>query len=216
MRTKTLILTAAVVAAGAATSMAQVFSVNAVGYVSKDLPAGKFVMISNPLNAADNTISKIFAGLPDGSQIFKFDATKSTFSTATADSLDPSGFSGPGAALKLNPGEGVFVKAQAAFKVTFVGEVPQGTLSTPLVKGLQIVSSQVPQKGSPKDLNLVGSPGDQFFQWQATTQTYQTISFDDLASPPDWAPATTIDVGEAVFLSKAAAGKWDRTFNVNQ
>ena len=48
MRTKTLLLTAALSAAGIATSMAQVYSANAVGYVNKLIPTG-FSMIANPV-----------------------------------------------------------------------------------------------------------------------------------------------------------------------
>ena len=48
--------------------MAQVFSVNAVGYVNKTIPANGFAMISNPLKAADNTIDKLFAGVPAGTR----------------------------------------------------------------------------------------------------------------------------------------------------
>src|SRR3989304_4197401 len=88
MRTKTLLLTAVVSAAGIATSMAQVFSVNAVGYVSKPLQAGKFHLIANPLIASDNSIGKLFAGVPGGTQVFKFDSAKSSLVTATFDDLD--------------------------------------------------------------------------------------------------------------------------------
>ena len=47
MRTKTLLLTAALAAAGVVSSMAQVYSVNSVGYVNLTLPNG-FSMIANP------------------------------------------------------------------------------------------------------------------------------------------------------------------------
>jgi hypothetical protein len=77
MRTKTLLLTAALSAAGVATSMAQgaVYSVNAVGYVNTPLVAG-FNLVSNPLNntaANGNTIESLFAGVPDGTQVYKFE-----------------------------------------------------------------------------------------------------------------------------------------------
>ena len=47
MRTKTLILTAFVGALGIAGASAQVYSVNAVGYVNKSLPKG-FSIVANP------------------------------------------------------------------------------------------------------------------------------------------------------------------------
>src|SRR6266545_7604189 len=61
MRTKALFLTVALSAAGIATSMAQVYSVNAVGYVNVTIPGGnKFALFSNPLIAATNTLNSLF------------------------------------------------------------------------------------------------------------------------------------------------------------
>jgi hypothetical protein len=215
MRTKTLLLTAALSAAGVATSMAQVFSVNAVGYVSTPLQAGKFHLIANPLIAADNSIGKLFAGVPGGTQVFKFDNAKSAFVTATFDDLDNAFIPASAAALTVNPGEGVFIKAPAAATVTFVGEVPQGSLENKYPKGLSIIASQVPQGGTAKELGLVGAAGDQIFKWNVTSQNYTSHTFDDLDN--DWVPKlTALGVGEAFFFSARAAGSWKRTFNVNQ
>ncbi|MEK6700967.1 MAG: pyridoxal-phosphate dependent enzyme, partial [Planctomycetota bacterium] len=47
----------------------------------------------------------------------------------------------------LNPGEGVFISLPSAAKLTFVGEVPQGALSTAIPTGFSIRASQVPQAG---------------------------------------------------------------------
>lgn len=216
MRTKTLLLTAALSAAGVATSMAQVFSVNAVGYVTKDLQAGKFHLIANPLIAADNSIGKLFAGVPGGTQVFKFDSAKAQFVTATFDDLDNAFIPASSAALTVNPGEGVFIKAPSATKVTFVGEVPQGSLENKYPKGLSIIASQVPQgEKTAKDLGLVGAAGDQIFKWDVTKQGYTSHTFDDLDN--DWVPRlTNLEVGEAFFFSAKAAGSWKRTFSVNQ
>ena len=216
MRTKTLLLTAAISAAGIATSLAQVFSVNVVGYVTKAVPANKFVMLANPLNAATNTINALFKGVPAGFQVYKFDSAKSAYTIATFDDLD-NAFAPPAAGnATVVPGEGVFVKSATATSVTFVGEVMQGTLTTQLPKGLSIVASQVPQAGTPKALGLATGQqaGDQIYQWNADTGSYKSSTFDDLDN--DFLPALTIDVGEAFFISKRAAGTWTRTFTVSQ
>jgi hypothetical protein len=71
MRTKTLLLTAALSAAGVATSMAQVYSVNAVGYVNTQLVPG-LNLISNPLEAADNKIKTLLTGVPVNTQVYRF------------------------------------------------------------------------------------------------------------------------------------------------
>lgn len=215
MRTKTLLLIAAIGAAGAATSMAQVFSVNAVGYVNKTIPARGFAMVANPLRAATNTVNALFAGVPDGFQVYVY--TPGTgYATATFDELE-GGFVGPAANMEILPGKGVFVQNPAATPVTitFVGEVPQGNLVTPLVPGLQIVSSQVPQAGTPTQLGYVGQDGDQIYQFDAATQQYAVATYDELEGGFLPAPKV-VEVGDAFFLSKTVAGQWSRNFNVNQ
>jgi hypothetical protein len=219
MRTKTLLLTAALSAAGVATSMAQVFSVNAVGYVTVKVPANGFAMVANPLDAGagNNTVGKLFSNVPPGTQIFIYDNATGSYEIGAFDDLD-NAIVPPAAANKVvEPGNGVFVKNNSAqeISITFVGEVKQGTLSNPLPKGFSIKASQVPQVGTAKELGLPGVPGDQVFQFNATTQTYDISGFDDLDN--DWVPALKpLAVGQAFFLSRGAAGSWDRTFNVNQ
>ncbi len=195
--------------------MAQVFSVNAVGYVTTKVPAKGFALISNPLTAADNTIQALFKGAPPGTQVFKFDGTK--FATATYDDIDNAFAPAAAASQTVLPGEGVFVFNPTAAEVsfTFVGEVPQGTLKNTLPKGLSIRSSMVPQAGDAKTLGLKGGAGDQIFKFDTASQKYVTSTFDDIDN--DWVPRlTSLAVGEAFFLNSKAGGSWDRTFSVNQ
>jgi hypothetical protein len=197
--------------------MAQVFSVNAVGYVNKTIPAGQFMMISNPLNAATNTIDALFAGVPNGFQVYKY--TPGTgYTIGTYDDLD--GSFGPLGSQDLLPGQGVFVRnpTTSDVTITFVGEVPQGNLSTPMVAGLQMVSSQVPQAGNTTDLNFPDSTadglsnGDQVYKF--VNGVYDIATFDDLDDKFD--KNFTLDVGEAVFVKLGKAVNWTRDFNVNQ
>src|SRR6266404_3619153 len=146
MRTKTLLLTAVLGAAGAASSFAQVYSQNAVGYVNLTLKPG-FQLVANPLNntsANGNAVSNLFATVPDGTTVYTFDATKQGFVTNGKDFGE---WANPNAT--LTPGQGAFLllPAGANVTVTAVGDVMQGTLSNPIVKGFQIISSQVPQAG---------------------------------------------------------------------
>jgi len=213
MRTKTLLLTAALTAVGIATSMAQVYSVNAVGYVKTTLQPG-FNLVSNPLTGSDNSIGGLLAniagGIPTGLQAYKYDGAGFKSVTADEGELNPAG----NAALTVLPGEGMFIKnpGTTALTITFVGEVSQGALSNPLPKGLSIRSSQVPQAGTAAELGLQGEDGDQVYQYVATTQKYYSSTSDG----GEWGPALkTIAVGEAFFLRKAAAGTWTRNFSVN-
>jgi hypothetical protein len=217
MRTKTLLVIAALTATGAATSMAQVFSVNAVGYVVKTIPAKGLALISNPLKAQNNSIAELFKGAPAGTTVYKFDPAKGKFDITSMDDIDNAFLPADVAAKTVVPGEGVFVLNTTAspLSFTFVGEVEQGTLVNPLPAGLSIKSSMVPQKGTPKDLGLVGEPGDIVYQFNPATQAYSTPSvFDDIDNA--WLPALKdLEVGDAFFLRKAKAGTWTRTFNVN-
>jgi len=219
MRTKTLLLTAALAAAGIASSKAQVYSVNAVGYVNTTL-VPKFNLVSNPLdNKAGNKIGDLFKNItpsiPNALTVYKLKSTG--YVTAVYDDLDQAFGPAAAAAEPLNPGEGVFVRnpGTANLTVTFVGEVPQGNLSNPLPQGFSIRASQVPQGGTAAFTGLTGQQGDKIFLWNKTTQAYQTSVFDDIVN--DWDPALRpVEVGEAFFIFKKAAGTWNRTFNVNQ
>jgi hypothetical protein len=212
MRTKTLLLTAALCAAGIATSKAQVYSVNAVGYVNTPLVTG-YNLISNPLDnkATDgNQIKNLFASLPGGSQIFKFNGTR--YDLAEVDLLSGE-VTGAAATMTVTPGEGVFVRVEAPATVTFVGEVPTGNLSTPIPAGFSIKSSQVPQAGTATALAFPAGEGDQIFIFNEATQRYTTYGFNLGA----WDTEPQIDVGEAFFVNNVSGAKnWTRTFNINQ
>jgi hypothetical protein len=226
MRTKTLLLTAALCAAGIATSMAQsspVYSVNAVGYVNTALQSG-FNLISNPLNntATDgNLIKNLFGTLPDGSQVYLFNGTG--FDIALVDELS-GGLTGPANVLNhaLIPGEGVFVRVDAPQTVTFVGEVPAGNLSNPIPAGFSVRSSQVPQAGKVvEDLKFPVADGDQIYLYNNASGKYNIYTADSLSDTgwdaPVGAPAVpSIDVGQAMFVQTATAKAWTRSFSISQ
>src|SRR5688500_9409874 len=108
MRTKTLLLTAALTAAGVATSMAQVYSVNMVGYINHTIPSG-FSMLANQLNnSPDNKVVTLFPAPPEGTQVYKFDAQSDTFQFMQfADGMweGDEGF----ADVAVGPGEGIWI-----------------------------------------------------------------------------------------------------------
>jgi hypothetical protein len=216
MITKTLLLTAALCAAGIATSSAQtpVYSVNAVGYVNTSLVKG-YNLISNPLDnkaTGGNVIKNLFAGSAAGTQIFKFNSATSKYDLAAVDDFDGS-ITGTAADLTLVPGEGVFVLAPAVATITFVGEVPAGSLSNPIPKGFSIRSSQVPQAGAVSALGYVPEEGDQIFIWDEPTQKYVTHGFEF----GEWAGGEpSVQVGEAFFLNSPTAKSWNRTFDISK
>jgi len=231
MRTKALLLAAAFAAAGVATSMAQVYSVNAVGYVNVTLDPG-YNLVSNPLNAADNTVANLFKNIspsvPSGLAVYVFDeSTGGFFQQAQWSPIPGVGFgtTNPTVTKTVPPGTGVFIfdpDSTGQRTLTFVGEVMQGTLSNPLPVGFSIRANQVPQAGSPDTFGLPGTPGDRLFKFNKATGGYDTYQY---AGAPfnSWrsstgvsGPLPSIAVGEAFFFFRASsAGTWNRTFNVN-
>jgi hypothetical protein len=220
MRTKTLLLTAALSAAGIVSSMAQagaVYSVNAVGYVNTVLKGG-LNLVSNPLKATPAaTIATSFGtALPNNSRVYKFNGTTydiATYSTAL-------GWNPPAAAnLPLTPGEGVFVNnnGTADVTITFVGEVPQGTDSNVTIPvGFSIRSSAVPQTGTATDLQYPAANNDRIYRWNNANGSYSIFTFTGALG---WTPTNpTINVGEAFFArnAQAATENWTRNFSVNQ
>lgn len=214
MRTKTLLLTAALCAAGIATSKAQVYSVNAVGYVNTSLGAG-YNLISNPLDnkATDgNKVKSLFASLPAGAQIFVFNGTK--YDLASVDEFTGE-VTGAAAETVIAPGNGVFVRVDAAATITFVGEVPAGTLHNAVPAGFSIKASQVPQAGKvTTDLKFPQAAGDQIFVFSTATGKYTLFSVDDFSG--DWVTEPTLDVGQAVFVRTDTAKDWTRTFDISK
>jgi len=213
MRTKTLLLTAALCAAGIATSKAQaVYSVNAVGYVNTSLVAG-YNLISNPLDnkATDgNQVKNLFASLPAGGQIFVFDGTK--YALASVDEFSGE-VTGDAATKVIAPGNGVFVHVDGPATLTFVGEVPAGNLSNPVPKGFSIKASQVPQAGKVStDLGFPADEGDQVFIYNPTTGKYRTSNYSFGA----WDTEPTLDVGQAAFFRVDNAHDWKRSFDISK
>jgi hypothetical protein len=230
MRTKTLLLTAALSVAGIATSMAQaVYSVNAVGYVNTDLVPG-FNLISNPLrNTAPNgnTIANLFTtgiqgAIPNQFTVYHFNPTTDDFESTAYDDIDQA-FLGAAANVEILPGTGVFVfvpQSAGNKRVTFVGEVPQGAASDITIpQGFSIKGSTVPIAGPVTSMNFPSAQGDTIYEWDKTAQAYVSASYDDIDQTwlRNGQPAVpVIDVGEGFFLFKSAQANWVRNFSVNQ
>ena len=130
MRTKTLLLTAFVGALGFTAAQAQVYSVNAVGYVNKSIPAG-FSIVANPLNNGENKVADVFGANPGALTVYRFGDAGFAINSYDADFEEWENGDDV-----INPGEGFFVlNSGDAVNITFVGEVPQGDLSNALPKG---------------------------------------------------------------------------------
>ncbi|MBX3745023.1 MAG: hypothetical protein KF833_06910 [Verrucomicrobiae bacterium] len=209
MRTKLILTTAALGVASSLGAYAQVYSVNAVGYINITVPANGLALIANQLNNGGNTIAEVLPSVADGTTIYRYSQAGGF---APNSYFDGDGWDAPSASVA--PGSAFFVQNPTAnpITLTFVGEVPQGTLTTPLLAGLNLVASQVPQAGGLQAvLGFVPADGDTVYTWNGTAysgNSYFAGDGWDFGDP-------SIAVGQGFWVSKSAAGSWTRTFSVN-
>ena len=224
MRTKALLCAAGILAAGAATSMAQnVYSLNVVGYVTKTVPqAGKYVLLANPLTTANNTIG----GLIDTNPATGLKWNGTSFNSYKRVAFSPGWTPSTAPTVSLNPGEGFFIQSPPASTTditnVFIGEALQsfsansaGSMSNYLAAGYNLLGSQVAVSNNIAALGLVipfsSSPQNQVLKWSVAGQTYnpfKRLSFG-------WTPAEPgVDVGEGFFAQVAAPQSWVQNFTV--
>jgi len=219
MKTKTLLLAGLVCAASAVPSMAQVFSLNAVGFVNITVVPG-FNMIANPLNAdGTNGLDTIMPTVPKFCQLFKFNPNTGSYDVAQR------GTTSWASPLTASPGEGFFFKNPYTTNIvlTFTGSINQGTLTTPLPAGFSMASSQVPQSGLlATDLGFPAVKFDQVFTFDPVASAYnvyqvQSVSVNGGVSTATWSAAgePLVAIGQGFFVRKVATTTWTRTFSVN-
>jgi hypothetical protein len=213
MRTKTLLLTAALTAAGVATSMAQaVYSVNMVGYINQAIPDG-FSMIANHLNhTPDNRLETVMPNPPENTTVYQFNG-----SGYTIKSFQEGAWGGDTEDIVLDPGKGAFIDT-TPFTHTFVGEI-QLNSSLTVVPGFNIYGSVLPQKlpidaAQPAGLNLAAEEGDQIFMWNGNG--YNIGTYTEGAWGGDFAASPEPNIGEAFWYKSANAANrsWTRSFSV--
>jgi hypothetical protein len=207
MRTKTLLVTAAALVAGLASSVAQsnVYSVNVVGYVNQVYPAGALACIANPLDNGTNTLDTVLAGVPSKSTAQFW--TGSGFSTSSKTSVWAPNTSVP-------PGLGFFVNSKSAYTNTFVGNVAcnvGASVTNALPAGvLVLVGSKIPYAGDINDTNLnLALPS------KSTAQFWNGSGYTTISRTTVWAPLQPVAVGQGFFLNSKAAHDWVQTLPAN-
>jgi hypothetical protein len=212
MRTKALLVAAALGATGIATVMADpVYSVNVVGFVNLNLPVG-YSLIVNPLAATNNALSTILPTVPEGSSVYQWDTPNQHFKNINTYAFGA--WDSPDA--QIQPGEAFFITTDTAFTATFVGEVRQATttaLSTPLVTGYNFVGSQVPMAGAlTETLSYNPDEGDSIYRWNAAGQHYYDIISYAFGAWDGGDPA--MNLSEGMVLLRSAPGAWTSNFKV--
>jgi len=225
MRTKALLCAAGVIAAGVATSMAQVNSLNVVGYTTTIPGNGNYVCICNPVTntSLPNTLGNLIgSNMPPNSQVLKWNyaLTKfDIFKRVGATSWLPAS----GATTSMNPGEGVFVTSPTSFTNVFVGDVMQaktpytdgGPITNSFRSGFELKANMVPDSGTVSSLGLivpVASPQNQILKWNVALQKYDIYK---KISASSWLPSEPVlNVGEGFFTSLTAPLSWVRNYTV--
>jgi len=211
MRTKTLLIAAAALAATVISSQAQVYSANIVGYVNfvSSTVSPKFEMICNPLDNGTNTVASLFPAPPGGTSLQLWSG--SAFSTITyAPKLGGWGANG---SLVINPGKGVFISVggTSPYTNTFVGNVVPNTGlngTNVIGTGFQTASSLVPYTDSVTNtstINLVVPGGTQLQAWNPVSQTFNTFTYSPKLG--GWTPSVPVlSVGQGVFIQNTSGG----------
>jgi len=211
MRTKTLLFLAAVTAGGIATSMAQTYSQNIVGYVNVISPPG-YRMVSNPLQGTNNDVSVLFQNPQNQTSLYKRNLAGTGYDTTTYD-IDFGGWSDP---MTLAPGEGAFilVPGPAQYTNTFIGEVKLNSTNN-IPSGFSIRASVIPQAGGLG--SVLGAPVSGLTN--ATIYRFTGSAYNQFTLDPDfgWIPSEpTPSVGESFWiLNQNAATNWIRNFSVS-
>jgi len=216
--TKTLALSAAVLAAGLAAASAQVYSANVVGYINVTCTPG-LSMIANQLDNGTNTVDDTFnlATLPPNVQLLTWNGSGFDFNTFYGDF--GAGNSWDNDTQTTAPGTGFFFKNPYSTNivVTFVGNVVQGSTTNPCVAGLTLLASVVPQAGQiDYDLGFTNlTANDQMLTWNGSGYNFNTYyGGGPTVGADNWDAAPSVTVGQSFFIKASQPVKWVRSFTV--
>jgi len=217
MRTKTLIIAVAALAAGILASSAQTYSQNIVGYANVVIAGnGQYTLLANPFDDGNgNYLTNILnSALPKQSQVLTWDPilTYTTVSKGGTPANWPAG-----TATQLPPGIGFFVKNGAVgsgapnLTNTFVGTVipnSGSSVTNAIGLGYSLQGSVIPYAGNIANNGLSGGDANldygggltkqsQILTWDPVL-TYTTVSKG--GSPALWNGTATIGVGQGFFI----------------
>lgn len=206
--------------------MAQVYSLNVVGYCNVTANGGLFTFMGNPLSSGTNTLQEVMpaATTPAGTIVLTWNISTYQFHQDITDGsawFDGETGTPTGSTTTLEPGKGFFVNNPGStFNVTFVGEVKQGTLTVPIKSGFNAISSMTPQALELSAAN--GFPqvaGMLIHDYQSATAQYVNYINDgtqwinaDTGTPTPLTPG--IGAGYFAENSDATTYNWTRNFTV--
>jgi hypothetical protein len=213
MRTKTLLIAAAALAVGVASSMAQTYSQNIVGYVNTPIAPGYNLLVAPVSPNTTNNAEAILPSLVSGDQILVWNGGgyNVDYFNAAGDWYNGVSFD-PIAQPVLLPGQGFFYQNGGSLKTnTFTGTV-QLTNTVALAGGYTLVGSTAPIGASIEstNFNIPFISGDQVLIWNGggynvdyfngTGDWYNGVTFDAIAVP-------TLSVGQGFFYQNGGGAK---------
>jgi hypothetical protein len=236
MRTKTLLIAAAALAVGVATSMAQTYSQNVVGYYNLNLVAG-YNMVSVQFAVGNsNGASEIFPNIPDGTEMFTWDKNNAAYVynfydtqgglTAPAVSWYMADYGTLTNQPVLVPGQSVFLFLTSPVTNTVVGAVVNTNIDN-LVNGYNMVASALPLGGATTNnlFNMATLPdGTELFTWDPVAQKYNYNFYDTqsgsttpanswyMADYGTLTNAPIFSVGQGMFFFTTATFTWTQTY----
>lgn len=181
---------------------------NVLGFATQTLPPG-FSMIANPFDTRES-IAELLKGWPDGTTLNKFDTRLFKLGE---NAVQAGRWSNPSE--RLLPGEGaIFYNPTSDYKVlSFVGNVLQGSQSTPIPGGFSIRSSLRPQPGNLDELGFPIANGDVIHLFDREGQKYVLYPFEE----GKWSSGIpVVSVGESFWVAKTEAGNWRQTVEADE
>jgi hypothetical protein len=242
MRTKTLLLSAAALAAGVVTSMAaNTYSLNVVGYVNVTCAPG-FNLVANQLDvdgtdAIGTVLNATTPSSQDSAQVLKFSNNNFSTDFYAATLGDGLGFigwydgvSGAPSTNTIQPGVGFyyFNPASTNITLTLTGTVLQGSSSVPLPAGFSLISTVAPQAitlDTTATNNFPAADSDEYLAWAGNnfaTPAFYAATLGDGLGFIGWYDGIsgaqvfpTPAVGQGYFIFNAGSPtSWTRVFNV--
>jgi uncharacterized protein YheU (UPF0270 family) len=227
MRTKSLLLAAAALAAGALSSQAQtVYSANIVGYVNQTLPAGQYQLVAPTLSVTStNSAEDVLPALQQGDSILLWSGTAYAQYTYLSPGVWvlPNGNTGASPLLGLGQGFFYLNGGLVTETNTTVGTVAL-TNTTTFAAGVYALVGSTPPISDSLDgtnLDLPLQQGDTVLLWNSTNSAYQEYQF---LTPGTWVlpdgttgSAPTIPVGSGFFYLNSGQTPeiWTNNITVN-
>jgi hypothetical protein len=187
----------------------------AVGFTRTTVNGHTIKLISNQLDAPNNTVGALLTPMANGVSVLNGTTVSKYNGTSLVTYVwDGTTWSNNGGSQSLAPGEAALLQNvnDAAIEITFVGLVREGQQSIPLTAGQgALVSSIIPQAGAIQNaLGYVPSPGDSVQLWNGSY--FDNYWFDefDLA----WGPSQPVlEVGGGCMITRAQNGSWTRNYS---